>query len=423
MLLSVACGSEQSVNRRFNLKVDAASAEKVETAIHPLVSNELLPAPGVAVPGKMEIAELLKIAFTASLRKPIRMNNETVAFSQFIPIKTIGEQTCEAIRDSLTFSAEAGKVITLTEPSRICVKVTLGEEEELLYLRSPILYPPQHALTQDNLTILQKLATHPDDDFHLLLAAPIPNAIVGKILDKIAIFIVHAHNKPFTGSIQVNLQGKKDSPLLQGRRLAAVADNAVEFTDLKITLAGEYRFEFTAGDTLLLTSNPFQVGAKTTKNLAFLDEPQQLPSGQLNLIRVALLDAFGQPILADDVNVTISIDDNPSGGILQGSRTVTASSGYALFSGLKIDKALQGYTFQATAEGYTSGSSKLFGTQRNVDLGQLLATHPDHAPVAFAVQNAEPVAEEHDAILTLRYKDSDGDIATTLPGQWVEQPG
>ena len=58
--------------------------------------------------------------------------------------------------------------------------------------------------------------------------------------------------------------------------------------------------------------------------------------------------------------VTLAIGTNPSGGMLNGTLTVTVVNGVATFSDLSIDQIGDGYTLHATATGLTAGDSAAF---------------------------------------------------------------
>lgn len=77
-------------------------------------------------------------------------------------------------------------------------------------------------------------------------------------------------------------------------------------------------------------------------------------------VRVAAQDAFGNTVTLFSGNVTIAIGNNPAGGVLSGTTLVTAANGVAIFSGLSINAAGNGYTFQATGGGLAAATSAGF---------------------------------------------------------------
>jgi hypothetical protein len=64
---------------------------------------------------------------------------------------------------------------------------------------------------------------------------------------------------------------------------------------------------------------------------------------------VEVVDAFGNVVTGDNSDsITLSIGNNPAGGTLSGTLTVTVVNGVATFSDLSIDLAGAGYTLHAT---------------------------------------------------------------------------
>ena len=61
----------------------------------------------------------------------------------------------------------------------------------------------------------------------------------------------------------------------------------------------------------------------------------------------------------------MSLDRNPGGATLSGTRTVTASGGVATFSNLRIDKAGSGYTLRATSGSLSPAISNQFDITGN----------------------------------------------------------
>src|SRR5207244_4805247 len=78
--------------------------------------------------------------------------------------------------------------------------------------------------------------------------------------------------------------------------------------------------------------------------------------------KVAVQDQFGNTVTTDSSDVTVAIKSGTgtSGAVLSGTKTVTASSGIATFSGLSINKTGTGYKLNATDGSLTSGDSTAF---------------------------------------------------------------
>src|SRR3989442_1286047 len=80
-------------------------------------------------------------------------------------------------------------------------------------------------------------------------------------------------------------------------------------------------------------------------------------------------------------NVTVVLGNNPGGSTLGGTTTVAAVNGVARFVDLSLNKTGTGYTFTASASGFTPGTSTAF------DITPGTATQ-----LAFTVQPSNTVA-------------------------------
>jgi hypothetical protein len=111
-----------------------------------------------------------------------------------------------------------------------------------------------------------------------------------------------------------------------------------------------------------------------SSKLVFIQQPTNTRLSQtIGTIKVAVEDAFGNIVTKDGslgypgTTITLQIGSNPTGGVLSGTGvsggqvTVTVVNGVATFSGLKISKIGNGYTFTATSNPfYTGGVSNSF---------------------------------------------------------------
>ncbi len=110
-------------------------------------------------------------------------------------------------------------------------------------------------------------------------------------------------------------------------------------------------------------STGFYYNPSSATHVAFLTQPSNTTAGTTIApsIQVELLDATNSVVTSDSTSqVALAISNNPGGGTLSGTVTVTVSNGVATFSGLSIDKAATGYTLVATSGGLTSATSANF---------------------------------------------------------------
>lgn len=85
--------------------------------------------------------------------------------------------------------------------------------------------------------------------------------------------------------------------------------------------------------------------------LEFITEPSDTQANSVILpaVQVALKDEAGDVVTSATDPVTISIEDNPSSGVLSGTLTKNAVAGIATFSNLRIDQPGVDYALRATA--------------------------------------------------------------------------
>jgi hypothetical protein len=132
--------------------------------------------------------------------------------------------------------------------------------------------------------------------------------------------------------------------------------------------------------------------------LGFIVQPSNASAGQAitPAVKVAAQDANGNTVTTVNPTITISIANNPSGGILSGTLTRDATFGVATFDNLSIDASGIGYTIQATNVGLTTGTSNAFniGTGAPTQVGFIVEPSnvgigtPISPPVKIAIQDA-----------------------------------
>jgi hypothetical protein len=105
----------------------------------------------------------------------------------------------------------------------------------------------------------------------------------------------------------------------------------------------------------VVRSGGVNIGAyqASADHLVFLQQPADTAAGQtMAAVIVQVVDQFGNAVIGDNTHsVTLSIGNNPSGGTLSGTVTVTVVNGVATFSDLSIDQAGDGYTLHASVAG------------------------------------------------------------------------
>jgi hypothetical protein len=101
----------------------------------------------------------------------------------------------------------------------------------------------------------------------------------------------------------------------------------------------------------------FTVRPAAADYLLFLQQPTDTAAGQtISPIAVEVVDAFGNVETSDNSDtITLSLGNNPSGGTLSGTLTLTVVNGVVTFNDLSIDQAGDGYTLHATVDGGLPG--------------------------------------------------------------------
>ena len=125
--------------------------------------------------------------------------------------------------------------------------------------------------------------------------------------------------------------------------------------------------------------------------LAFVVQPSGGTAGRLAPVRVAVKGVSGRVVTSFAGQITISIDYNPSGGLLSGTLVEDAVQGVGSFTDLSIDFGGTGYTLAATASGLTGATSEPFDNLPRHDVWTTRSPLPDTSEAfGAAVVNGVP---------------------------------
>jgi hypothetical protein len=189
----------------------------------------------------------------------------------------------------------------------------------------------------------------------------------GEDTGKITLFVDHnASDDPDGARFLVTVGNEK---VMVDSLTETVTDGQAVFRDVRLTKAGVgFTLTAEAKDNDIIkkaTSNPFVITAGAANKLDFQETPHfaqvNLPINALaglkppfasNGVTVQVEDEFGNPVTDSTAKVSLTLKDNPAGGNLTGGDAVTATNGLAVFPNLRIDKAGDGYTLQAAADGF-----------------------------------------------------------------------
>jgi hypothetical protein len=192
----------------------------------------------------------------------------------------------------------------------------------------------------------------------------------------------------FNGAVTLAIAGGTGATgaVLSGTKIVNAVGGIATFADLSIDKR-EVGYKLTAaaagspGDQRVLHDQP---GAAT--QLVFTLQPSAATAGIVITprIEVTARDAQGNTATSFAAGVTVSIGNNPAGGILSGTTTIAAVGGIASFSNLSIDQPGIGYTLTATAVGPAGTTSAAFDVTASL-VTQLVFTRQPSSATAGAI--------------------------------------
>jgi hypothetical protein len=177
-------------------------------------------------------------------------------------------------------------------------------------------------------------------------AVTISPAVSGVPMGENLNFAAGGGYQPYTFAFATNNSGATLSAI--GRYTAG---NVVGATDvIRVTDS----FGDTADATVRVTGPPTKLG--------FIVQPSNTAVGQpiAPPVKVACQDANGNTVTTINPPITMEIGNNPAGGTLSGTLTVSASRGIAEFSNLSINAGGNGYTLRATHIALAAATSDTF---------------------------------------------------------------
>jgi hypothetical protein len=203
---------------------------------------------------------------------------------------------------------------------------------------------------------------------HLLFTQQPSDTVAGQsVSPAVTVAIVDQFGNVLTSdnsdTVTVAIGNNPSGGTLSGTLTVTVSGGVATFGDLSIDKAGSgYTLVASSSGLTGATSNSFAVNPATPDHLVFLQQPTNTSAGQtISAVIVEVVDQFGNVVTSDNSDtVTVAIGNNPSGGTLSGTLTLTVSNGVASFGDLSIDLAGDGYTLHATADGLTAVESNAF---------------------------------------------------------------
>jgi hypothetical protein len=169
----------------------------------------------------------------------------------------------------------------------------------------------------------------------------------------------------YRGTATFSTSDTNPAVLLPANYPFTAGDNGSHTFPAGVTLVTAGSQTVTATDTAtsaIAGSATVAVNPAAADHLTFLQQPTDTVAGQtMSPVIVEVVDAFGNVVTGDNSDsITLSIGNNPAGGTLSGTLTVTVVNGVATFSDLSIDLFGDGYTLHATTTGLTDTDSVAF---------------------------------------------------------------
>jgi hypothetical protein len=188
--------------------------------------------------------------------------------------------------------------------------------------------------------------------------APITPAVQVDVLD--------AFGNRVTGSsasISVAVAHNPSGGTLSGALTVSAESGLATFSNLSLEKAGSgYTLTASSNGLLSITSSAFNVTPDAPARLVFTGQPSDVTAGATIApsVEVRIVDALGNTVASSNASITVALGTNPSTGVLQGTRTVSAVGGVATFPGLFITQAGTGYTLTASSSGLPEATSEAF---------------------------------------------------------------
>ncbi len=192
------------------------------------------------------------------------------------------------------------------------------------------------------------------------------NTTAGQTISQVQVAVKDAGNRIVrnaTNSVTLSISSNPAGGTLSGTRTRTPVDGVVTFDNLSIDRSGN-SYILQAGATGGLTgdtSSAFNITAGPADKLGFVAQPNDSEPGvPLIFASVEVQDALGNRVLSASNSITMSLANNPTGGILSGTLTARANNGIVFFNDLSIDQPGIGFTLRAQAGSLTAAESQPF---------------------------------------------------------------
>lgn len=236
---------------------------------------------------------------------------------------------------------------------------------------------------------------------HLAFRTQPTSASAGEAIDPaVQVEVLDAAGNRVTDAeiaITLSLGTNPGSGTLAGTKTVSATAGVATFGGLWVDAAASgYGLAAASTGVTGATSAAFDIAPGPAAALAFVTQPGAATAGKaIDPVKVAVHDAYGNPVTGAIPDVSVSLAANPGGGTLAGTVSVAASGGVATFADLWIDRAATGYRMGANAPSLAGDISAAFSVDPGEPTRLGFVTQPSTAEgqelmpsVRVAVQDA-----------------------------------
>jgi hypothetical protein len=157
----------------------------------------------------------------------------------------------------------------------------------------------------------------------------------------------------FTGDVTLAIATNPGGGTLSGTTTVEAVSGVATFSGLSIDKVGTgYTLTASSGTLTAAVSGAFNITPGAATQLVFTQQPSGAVAGATiaPAATVTVQDDYGNTVTSYATAVSLTIGNNPGGGVLTGGDAVVPVSGVATFAALSIDKSGSGYTLVATSD-------------------------------------------------------------------------
>jgi hypothetical protein len=222
----------------------------------------------------------------------------------------------------------------------------------------------------------------------------------------------------FAGSVAIALKSDPGGGSLGGTGSIVPTDGVAAFSDLEIDKAGiGFTIQASSIGVTDATTNSFDVTPVAATKLVVTAEPAtSFTAGSTFGLTVEVEDALGNVVTNFGSTVDITLRSNPGEGSIGGTTSLNLNSGFAVFSGLTLDAAANGYTIQATGTGLTSATTDSFDVTPAAASQLIVTAQPPSTVTAGDMFGLTITAEDRYGNIATAFAGSVGIALKTNPG-------